>query len=34
VGYSWLCTLGLSELVANSREDYKNIAVWLGNDME
>jgi protein O-GlcNAc transferase len=34
VASSQLCTLGLSELVATSREDYENIAVRLGNDME
>jgi protein O-GlcNAc transferase len=34
VASSQLCTLGLSEMVAATREDYENIAVKLGNDME
>lgn len=34
VASSQLATLGLQELVANSREDYENIAVRLGNDKE
>jgi len=34
VASSQLCTLGLSELVAKSREDYENIAVRLGNDKD
>merc|ERR1719431_374029 len=32
VASSQLCTLGLSELVARTREDYENIAVRLGTD--
>ena len=34
VASSQLATLGLSEMVATDREDYENIAVRLGNDME
>jgi len=34
VASSQLCTLGLDELVASSREDYENIAVKLGTDKE
>merc|ERR1712168_961609 len=34
VASSQLCTLGLPELVANSREEYENIAVKLGTDKE
>ena len=34
VAASQLCTLGVPELIANSREDYENIAIRLGNDTE
>jgi hypothetical protein len=34
VASSQLATLGLAEMVAASREEYENIAVRLGNDME
>merc|ERR1719391_530212 len=34
VASSQLCTLGLPELVANSREEYENIAVRLGTDKD
>jgi len=34
VASSQLCTLGLSELVAEDREAYENIAVKLGNDTD
>merc|ERR1719174_2793159 len=34
VASSQLCTSGLNELVAKTREDYENIAVRLGNDGE
>jgi len=34
VASSQLCTLGLPELVANTREEYENIAVRLGTDKD
>lgn len=34
VASSQLCTLGLDELVANTREEYENVAVKLGVDMD
>ena len=34
VASSQLATLGCPELIANSREDYEDIAVKLGNDPE
>ena len=34
VASSQLQTLGLGELVAKTREDYENVAVRLGNDVE
>ena len=34
VASSQLCTLGMPELVAESRDDYENIAVKLGTDKE
>ena len=34
VASSQLCTLGMPELVAETREDYENISVKLGTDKE